>query len=82
MDQKTFKELKRTIKEQKKEQKQAIKKQKQEQKQKKKNAANSQKPLKTILYCFPVRDYPDSFFILKDGTILDVFQIHGKSFRR
>lgn len=82
MDQKTFKELKRTIKEQKKEQKQAIKKQKQEQKQKKKNAANSQKPLKTILDCFPVRDYRDSFFILKDGTILDVFQIQGKSLLR
>lgn len=84
MEQETLKELKEKIKQQKKKEKEESKKQRQDEKQKKKEGANTcnQKVTKTILDCFPIRNYKDSFFILQDEKILDIFQIQGKSLLR
>ncbi len=42
----------------------------------------SEKPTKTILEAFPVRDFEDGVFLLKDRSILDFLQVVGKSFYR
>jgi len=35
---------------------------------------------RTLLDDFPIRDYPDDYFITDDNQIIDVFQIRGKSY--
>lgn len=48
------------------------------------NAKSAKSPkienIKTILDKFPIRDYQDDYFILDDGSIMNIFQIHGVSY--
>ena len=77
-------ELKTLKAEQKKDRKSKTKNSKLSKKTKDKNKKNLQRPTdqKRILSVFPIRDYSDKggFFITFDNSIIDIFQIQGRSF--
>lgn len=57
-----------------------------QEKEERKKLRSADKNARTILCAFPVRDYKeygpegDGYFLMEDGSILDLFQIKGKSY--
>lgn len=58
------------------------KKQKEENRIKAGKTKTTESVRKTILDCFPVRDYKNDRFVLDDGSYMDILQVQGKSFLR